>query len=323
MKQRERIAYIDIAKTICIVLMVVGHWTSNRMLFLYIYSFHMPALFVISGFLYKPHSWRRTVLSFGVPVLFYSLMNIGFLLLIGELRFSSFFSREVFFRLFHYRYGLGEGFFMGDWFIWALLGLRLIFGDIEIVSFIKKYYIAISAIVIVYMSLESYFISIDTLFRGWYIGRLIPSLPFFCFGFFLKDKKWNPQYLSLYHFLFLSMFFILFPLLNGVSSINGNEYGLSYILFLINAIASTLFVFGISSLIPCNKFSTTLSKGTLLILGLHMPIMNLLNIVLPQFCDSLIPIITVLLLYFPIKWCDNWCPLLLGKIKNITTHPML
>ena len=95
MVQRERIAYIDIAKTICIILMVVGHWTTNSTILLYIYSFHMPALFVISGYLYKPHSWKRTLLLYAVPVAFYSFINLAALILTGELAINRIISKEV------------------------------------------------------------------------------------------------------------------------------------------------------------------------------------------------------------------------------------
>lgn len=315
MEQRVRIAYIDIAKTICIFLMVVGHWTSNSILLMYIYSFHMPALFIISGFLYKPHSWKRTILSFGIPVVFYSIINIGFLFIDGEFMLNSVLSKEVFFRLFHYRYGLGEGLFTGDWFIWALLGLRLFFGDINNFSFFRKYYIIFSVLVIVYMSFEAYLINIDYIFRGWYIGRFIPSLPFFCFGFFLNEKRLPLHNIPIYLVISSAIAFIFLPLLNGSCSINSNEYGLSYSLFYINAIVSTIFVFAVSNIIPPNQFATTISKGTLLILGLHIPIMKILDAILSPYFDFIIPVITILICFFPIKWFDKWCPCLLGRIR--------
>jgi hypothetical protein len=170
----KRIAYVDNAKTICIFLMVVGHWTSNDILIRYIYSFHMPALFIISGYLYKPRSWIKTIMSFGIPVAFCSLLNLGFLMAIQEIPVSSLFSKEVFFRFVHYRYGLGDGLYMGDWFIWALLGLRLLFGDIRTLMILKKYYLFIGVFVILYMSVENSLITINTIFRGWYIGLLVP-----------------------------------------------------------------------------------------------------------------------------------------------------
>lgn len=166
------------------------------------------------------------------------------------------------------------------------------------------------------MSFEPYWVSIDTLFKGWYIGRFIPSLPFFCFGFFLKGKRWGPQCLSLYKVLIFALVFVLLPIINGSCSINSNKYGMSYVVFFINAIASTLFIFYISYIIPSNKFVTTISKGTLLILGLHVPIMKTLDFILPYYCDPLIPFLAVLLCFYPIKWFDKCCPILLGKIKK-------
>ena len=316
LKTKKRIAYIDTAKTICIFLMIVGHWTSNDILNRYIYSFHMPALFIISGFLYKPKSWVETILSFGIPITFYSLINLCVLIFTNEISMSSIFSKELFFRLFHYRYGLGDGLYRGDWFIWALLGLRLLYGDIDQLKKIKKYYIVISCCALLYMSLQTYFISINALFRGWYIGLLIPSMPFFCLGFFLKDKQWKPYHQPYYILALLSISFISIPLINGFCSINSNSYGLSYSLFFINAVASSLLLFIISSYIPSTTFCTIISKGTLLILGLHIPIMHILDSILPNCFDHIIPIITLLLCYYPILWLDNWCPLLLGKINK-------
>ena len=205
---------------------------------------------------------------------------------------------------------------MGDWFIWALLGLRLLFGDIKSLSILKKYYIIISIFVIIYMTFENYLISVDKLFRGWYIGRLIPSLPFFCFGFYLKDQKWNPHCPLRYSVLIFAFIFVILPLVNGSCSINSNEFGMSYIIFLVNAIISTLFIFVISNIIPQNQFATIISKGTLLILGLHVPIMKMLDSFLPHYFDYIIPFIAILLCYYPIKFLDGWCPLLLGRIKK-------
>lgn len=311
----KRITYIDNAKTICIFLMVVGHWTSNDILIRYIYSFHMPALFIISGYLYKPRLWMKTILSFGIPVAFYSFLNLGFLLAIREISVSSLLSKEVFFRFFHYRYGLGDGLYMGDWFIWALLGLRLLFGDLNSLKILKRYYLMIGVCVIIYMSVETYFLNINSIFRGWYIGLLIPSLPFFYFGFLLKDLNWIPYNVSLSRLILLITVFIVTPIVNGSSSINSQEYGCSYAIFFINASASSLLLFYISNHIPSTDFCTVTSKGTLLILGLHMPLIKIMSVLLPLYFSFLIPFFIMLLCYYPIKWLDMWCPPLLGRIK--------
>jgi len=311
----KRIAYIDAAKTICIFFMVVGHWTSNDVLIRYIYSFHMPALFIISGYLYKPRPWYKTILSLGIPVAFYSLLNLCFLVATNEISVISLFSKELFFRLFHYRYGLGQGLYMGDWFIWALLALRFIFGDIQIMKVFRRNYFYLFILAILYMSFESYLIEVDALVHGWYWGRALPSLPFFCFGLYLKDKGWYPEKMSIGVISVLFLIFMLLPIINGYCSINENQFGLSYVVFLLNAIGSTLFLFFVSNRIKSTKAIIVFSKGTLLILGLHMPIMMILDMIFPPFFHELLPLLVLPICYFPILLLDRCCPELLGKIR--------
>lgn len=312
---KDRISYIDVSKTICIFLMVVGHWTSNSFLLGYIYSFHMPALFVISGMLYKQRPFLKTILSFGIPVAFYSILNLIFLVLMGRVDFSHVFTKEMALRFFHYRYGLGDGLFMGDWFIWALLAIRMFMGDIYIFNGCRRHYVLLSFIVVVYMSFEALFFSIDTIFRGWYIGRAIPSLPFFCFGLFLKEKGWAPKIITKHILLILAFFVILLPLANGYCSINENVFGRLYVFFVLNAVLATLLLFYTASKFPSSKVITTFSKGTLLILGLHIPIMQVLDMALPSFFHELLPILVFAICYFPILWIDRFCPELLGKVR--------
>ncbi len=313
-RKNERIVWIDWAKSICIFLMVVGHWTQNDNVLLFIYSFHMPALFIVSGILYKPRPWIKSMLSFAVPVAFFSLVNIAFLLLIGSMCIENLFSKDVFFRLFHYRYGLGDGFYCGDWFLWALFGLRLFYGDISYLSPLRKYYIPIAVSVIIYMSLESKFLTIDTIFRGAYIGRLVPAMPFFCLGFFLRDNCWKPWNLSIYTLLALSGLLFIMPIINGNSSINSNDYGISYGVFFVFASISSIILFELSNCLPKLRFVTVISNGTLLILGLHIPIMKILDMVSPSCFHEFLPLAVLPICYFPIVYMYKWCPLLLGKV---------
>ncbi|WP_073210930.1 acyltransferase family protein [Xylanibacter ruminicola] len=311
---KQRIVWIDWAKSICIFLMVVGHWSSNDNVLLFIYSFHMPALFIISGILYKPRPWHKSMLSFAVPVAFFSIINIAFLLLTGSICIENLFSKDVFFRLFHYRYGLGEGFYCGDWFLWALLGLRLFYGDISYLSALRKYYIPIVVSVIVYMSLESHFLTIDTIFRGAYVGRLVPAMPFFCLGFFLKDNSWKPWGFSVYTLLALSGLLLVMPIINGNTSINSNIYGISYSVFFVFASISSVILFELSNCLPALRFVTVISNGTLLVLGLHIPIMKFLDMFFPSCFHEFLPLAVLPICYFPIVFLYKKCPLLLGKI---------
>ena len=313
-----RIAYIDVAKSICIFLMIVGHWTEKEFLLAYIYSFHMPALFTISGFLYKPRLWYKTIISLGVPVIFYSFINLAILLMTGQILIEDVMTKATVFRFFHYRYGMDTGtLFCGDWFIWTLLALRFFYGDfiVNIGHFFRRYYIIIATIMVVYVSLEMYYLKTDNIFHGWLIWKMVPCMPFFCFGFYIKEKGLDLSKLSLNFIVSLMLLSIAIPIINGRCGILETQYGSSYILFSFNAMLATLLLLSLSTLIPGFRFFTIISKGTLFILGLHMPIMDLLDYICPDYMAFFIPIIVLLICYYPIALLDRWCPILLGKLK--------
>ena len=51
----QRNQSIDIAKAVGIILMVVGHFNGLPLWFeKWIFSFHMPLFFILSGYLFKP-----------------------------------------------------------------------------------------------------------------------------------------------------------------------------------------------------------------------------------------------------------------------------
>ena len=78
---KQRKDWIDWAKALLIWLMVLGHAGLSGYSREFVYAFHMPAFFIISGYLYKPHSWLRTLRSFGIPVICFSLINLCYVVL--------------------------------------------------------------------------------------------------------------------------------------------------------------------------------------------------------------------------------------------------
>ena len=315
----KRLTYIDNAKTLCIFLMVVGHYTSNSILINYIYSFHMPALFLISGYLYRRHDWWKTIIAFGVPVLVLSSFHLVVKFIIGEIRLDNISFSSILLQTIYYRYGLGvESLFNGIWFLYALIGMRFLFGDIKHLQIMRKNTISITIIAILafsYMVFESYLISIDTIFHGYLIGRMVPSLPFFCFGMYLKDKNWSPQNLTIKYVALIFLLSTIEPLINGKTDINSNCYGFSYAIFAVFAILFTVMVLCISDWIPRSKYAETISKGTLVVLGAHTPIHKILIFLLPSSLSFIFPFIAIITCYFIILISEKYFPILLGKIK--------
>jgi len=269
----------------------------------------MPALFIISGYLFKTHAWYKTVLSFAIPVTIFSLVNLIVLLLLDEISFDNMVSSQLFLRIIQYRHGL----FIGDWFLWALLGLRFLFGDINLLKVMRRYYIIIAAICVLYMNFENYLVSVDMLFRGYLIGRMVPSLIFFCTGFILFDRNWNPESVSKIYVIPLMLLFFLLPLFNGSCSLGAYDYGRSYLLFVVNAISSSVLLFILSTKIPTTKFTEIISTGTLVVLGTHIPILHTLDYLFPEVISFAFPFITMIVCYYIILLCKEHCPILLGK----------
>ncbi len=66
----NRIDYLDTCKGLLIILVVIGHAieivnpTHDNYFLKLVYSFHMPAFFVISGYLYNPNKWNEQGFKF-------------------------------------------------------------------------------------------------------------------------------------------------------------------------------------------------------------------------------------------------------------------
>ncbi len=298
--------------------MVVGHWTWNSTLYNYIYSFHMPAFFIISGFLFKARSWHYTLVSFLIPIFCVSIAMGICQYLFLDLNTSNVTWQQILAGIIHYRFDTRYYFFSGDWFIWSLIALRFLFGDIRQLSFMRKktVYIPIAIITIIYMTLEPYILNVNSDYHKYTIERAIPSLPFFCVGLYLSDIKWNPKRLSPYFYILFMVIGILLPLINGRSDIFFNEYGYTYLLFFINASTTTLLILYICSFLPNSSIVKSISNGTIIIIGSNQVLINLMYLWLPSYWYYTIPFLVIAICYIPITLFDRKLPLMLGKWRR-------
>jgi fucose 4-O-acetylase-like acetyltransferase len=83
--EKERLHWIDWAKSLGILLVIIAHMPTQYGIGGMIYAFHMPLFIVISGFLYKPISFKQELIrSFYcliIPYLIYNaiLIMLGFI----------------------------------------------------------------------------------------------------------------------------------------------------------------------------------------------------------------------------------------------------
>lgn len=74
---QKRLEYIDILKGIGITLVVLGHVTTNSDLYHFIYAFHMPLFFIVSGMFLrdKPQFIKSQAKSLLIPYLSFGLLT--------------------------------------------------------------------------------------------------------------------------------------------------------------------------------------------------------------------------------------------------------
>lgn len=194
----KRETWIDWAKTLLIYFVVVGHAGCKGVAQELIYAFHMPAFFIVSGYLYHTHDWRKTLRSFIVPVVFFSIINLFFkigidIISTGE---PKWFQYAVMSWKAYYSVAWGsDGYvtlFTGVWFIIVLMFCRFLLGDMKCFQLIRKYYREIALLMVIWMIAESFFFSSNTSYvQDLYLYRVLSCFPFMALGIFMKEHILN------------------------------------------------------------------------------------------------------------------------------------
>ena len=312
----NRIAWVDWVKALSIFFVVVGH-VGSESLRPFVYAFHVPAFFVISGYLYKKAWWLQTFLSFTVPVLHFSIL--WFLLSLPMLHFDF---REAWATNTWFVYKLDETrpMFTGLWFLEVLFVGRLLLGDAGF-DFINKNYKFFSLIAVII----SVLIDVLSIELNWYVSRIIQCFPFLGLGLYLKEKNLfniNPKSnVAMAIAVGGGVLFIILVNVNQWCDIMYNRYNSSFIIFFLNAVIGTLLLIYLCHFFNRSSVVEVLSIGTLVVLGCHTRIASLFMAAFHRLYDNnvldgvLSPIISLLVSYFVIILCQKYCPYLLGKIK--------
>lgn len=253
LQNNSRIYWLDYAKVIGILLMIYGHGGLCGDLRNYIYSFHMPMFFFISGMFYKPLSLKDTIRKNWMGLLVpYLLLNM--LCYIPQL-LSLLWHGALTIDKVCYSWGavlLGLGYNINGfvpistpcWFIYVLFIAKVLMamviqkGRLGVVLLIGISLFA--TVVLQYMGIDL-LIPLDSVFL---------AIPFICIGYLCKEKiihyvqKDNLLTDSI-TLLFLLLWFVLVPF-NGTIDMNTCKVGISMTSFYITATIATFVFFRIS-----------------------------------------------------------------------------
>lgn len=275
---KERIFFLDYAKVICTFLVVFAHlYTGESAVRLFIYSFHMPFFFLVSGMFHKElsiaDSFKTNFQKIIIPTIFYVAVFIviyiplNFLGIIGE-------TQGDFFGSVKYQFiSLVKGLLFGNvatmpngvcWFLIVLFYCKILYDIIRKKSIYIYVYILFFALVVIFK--PKYF----------YIGQAIISFPFYWLGKQYKDKMISFLRNGTFKYgriLVMVMLVIVIPLINGKVSIAAISFGkcifpIRVILFYVCALIGSFLALEISSYFNNkNKIVTEISLSLISIVG--------------------------------------------------------
>ncbi len=196
--KKDRYTYIDAAKGVGAILVIIGHLGINYYLTLWIYMFHMPLFFFISGFLEKePENLKIDIVHKAQRIL-YPYFSFGILL---SVIFSSIFDFcggnyrhcDIMRKLVALLYGnyIDENNYNNTlWFLAALFSTYLLFRTVNFLSknnFQRILYICIS--VILGLIAKNILISNNGIRLPWCIDIALFALAFYMGGYYYKKYE--------------------------------------------------------------------------------------------------------------------------------------
>lgn len=285
----NRLSYIDIAKGIGIFFVIWGHIILSGPAYNFIYAFHMPLFFFLSGFVFSKNKYKnikefliKKLKTLILPYMVLSIITYLYWFLI-ETRFTGSTNFVKTFIQIFISQG-SSGYMLHNipmWFVLCLFSLEIIYYFISKLKNNKIRYVSILLLGATgcLMTLENNFFDFRKLF--WSLEIAFVALPFYaigseistCFG---KEKiKEIIESKNKVLTIFISI--ILFIILLITSNLNpdvsmGTDYLGNFGLFYINAFFGIVLTIIISILIEKNKLFEFLGKRSFFIMATHFPI---------------------------------------------------
>ncbi|MDN3608485.1 acyltransferase family protein [Vibrio ostreicida] len=281
-----RIEKIDIVKGIGMLCIILSHcFISGTLLHKWLYSFHIPLFFFVSGLFYKQRSIKElTKTRFNTlikPYFFFSLASLGLLILFSFISSSIVLSQQDLIDksigLF-YANGYGEWMFnITLWFLPCLFVLESLYNAINRVALEKYVHIIVVVAVLLGYLVSKYSalklpVSIDIAFV---------ALGFYHFGCVAKDFILKSNSLGVVTFLItftLSWYLISYSELVNMSH---REYGELLELY-IQGVIGTIMIISLSNIIAKSSLLSYIGRNSLVILGTHTVIISLFMGILPK-----------------------------------------
>ena len=321
-KSVNRLVWIDWMKAIGIYLVILGHFYSVCEKFIYV--FHIPLFFVISGILTKKESqvlvfWKKLWYNLIVPMLIMAVVNFVYSC-IGQLSDGSFEWATFYWFVRNVLFGMVAG-FDTLWFVYTLVLLKIVFQY----SFSDKvfYLFSLALLAFAYFYNNSDLSTLPFFLKepNSYVD-VFTAIPFFALGIFVRDYKrmlneWNNVLTIIASSVCGFIIVLLCWRYNGDVGLYCCNYGGNMFLFLLGGLSGTMMIFAFSKLFrQVPPFVSIISRGTIIVLGLHKLLIYLVRDYFPaSYLDIFFAVMIVLLFMPVIIWTEKYFPLMAGKYR--------
>ena len=313
MQHRTRIVWIDWMKVIGMYFIILGHFFPLG--YVYIYTFNVPVFFIISGYLCKKKNshlqfWKIIIKKYVTPLIFISTAMYLWNYLTWEQDEKA--TKSL---LFLYYALIGSQKCLGTgWFIYSLIIIRVLFQYSSSSKIAHLFFFCLFSFISIYLQHHN-------IHHFNAITNVATAYPLFIIGHNLNEKNEiiNSDHTirSMAVLSIIAIFSIyMCGKLNGEVWMYNNDYGKSYILFLLGSISGTIIIYILSVMLgqQSNSIIQTLSIGNIVTLGFHPIIVkaiehhgNLIDYVY-SFC--------ILIMFYPIIiFATKYFPYLLGLDK--------
>lgn len=314
----KRLDYLDKAKGILIILVVIGHIWQSGPVFNTIYAFHMPAFFLISGILLqhtksyeKPFGvfLKSRLFSFGIPFLFIELLGC----LTDIIRHGANLNwKGYLYNTLTFQFNDPNLWFLMDLFLIELLFYLLI-------RSMKRRDLVFLVVVVLYV--VSRFFPTEIAYIRTIRSALYYAL-FFAFGFF--GSKYMNKYNAPACLISAAVVFLVGLLLTRSDNNTLSPKGMAFIASGVCGSYAVIQAGKIKSIPQMDHALSTIGKNTITIYGTHHIIyatigklLGITDFASTPIVQGLVMLLGVAVLEIPIIYAINrWAPWLAGKHKR-------
>lgn len=337
----RRIIWADYAKALGIFLMLLGHCElKNQNLFDWIYTFHMPLFFILTGYFMPTKEigfdayFKKNVRQLIVPYVFYYLLTLPF----GLFVIYSHPDNHPYNGLMEFLLKPLIGMFLvkttdisfqtngPSWFFVALFIVRLLF-YVNVKYKYDRRVLLLSNTVAIFTFYALSKLGVSNIFR------FMPALlgyPLITIGFLFRKYSiidWlRKRNIAVKIAIMLACFSLCWCEIkvNGHVEFSAANYGNNILIMYFGGACGTIGIILLSSMLPYNKIIINIGANTGIILGLHSMVITCLRYLLhfafgipltcyPLYLAILISLTTLLLLYPVIILFNKRIPKLIGK----------